>query len=68
MALAGITRPAGAWAIELLTATDKKLFSEAVYPTLANEVLNKAAFKATNKVEAVAGNVAYSTAIITVLA
>lgn len=66
MALAGTTRVAGAWEIELLTATDKKLFSEAVYPTLANELLKRPAFKAMNKVDAVAGKVAYSTAIIIV--
>lgn len=66
VALAGIINVAGAVAIPLPTTTDKKLFSVAVYPMLANEVLNNPAFKVTNKVEVVTGYEAYSTATITV--
>lgn len=62
----GIINVAGAVAIPLLTTTDKKLFSVAVYPTLANDVLNKFAFKAKNNVDVVTGYEAYSTATITV--
>lgn len=56
----------GAIAIPLLITTDKKLFSVAVNPTFANEVLNNPAFNAMNKVEVVTGYEAYSTATIIV--
>lgn len=56
----------GALTIEALITTDKKLFSEAVYPTLAKELLKIAALRAMNKVEVVAGYEAYSTAIMIV--
>ena len=68
VALPGITKVVGAVAIELLTTTDKKLFSVAVYPTLANELLKIPAFKAMKSVEVVVGYEAYSTATITVFA
>lgn len=68
VALAGTINVEGAVAIPLLITTDKKLFSEAVYPTLANEVLKSPAFKATNNVDVDTGNEAYSTATITVFA
>lgn len=48
--------------------TEMNEFSEAVYPTLANDSLKIWAFKARNKVEIEAGNDSYSTAMMTVLA
>lgn len=54
--------------IELLTITDAKVFSVAVYPTLAKAELKIAAFTLTNNVEVEVGNEAYSTAMMTVLA
>ena len=45
----------------MLTITDKKLFSEAVYPTLAKAVPSFSALRAKNTVE-IAGNVSYSIA------
>lgn len=58
----------GAVEIELLTTTDKKLFSVAVYPTFANDEPKMLALIPTNKVEVETGKLAYSTATITVLA
>lgn len=53
--LIGTIKLDGAWLIELLITTDKKLFYEAVYPTLANDELRIAAFKAMNNVDVEAG-------------
>ena len=64
VALAGIFNVTGAIGIALLTATDKKLFAVAVYPTLANDLLNNPAFNSINKVDVVTGYEAYSTATI----
>lgn len=59
--MAGIWIVAAAGAIEVLTITDKKLFSEAVYPTLAKAVPSFSALRAKKTVET-AGNVSYSIA------
>lgn len=64
----GIIKVDGAVVIELLITTDKKLFYVAVNPTLANDELKMLALSPTNNVEVEAGKVAYSTAIMTVLA
>jgi len=64
----GIVKVEGAVAIELLITTDKKLFYVAVNPTLANDELKMLALSPTNNVEVEVGNVAYSTAMTTVLA
>lgn len=68
VAESGTANPAGAWTIELLMTTEMNEFSEAVYPTLANDSLKIWAFKARNKVEIEVGNDSYSTAMMTVLA
>lgn len=57
---------AAAGAIEVLTIIDKKLFSEAVYPTLANADPKSSAFKAKKTVE-IDGYVSYSMATHTAL-
>ncbi len=56
VALAGIFNVTGAIGIVLVTTTDKKLFALAVYPTLANDLLNNPAFNSMNKVDVVTGN------------
>jgi hypothetical protein len=64
VALGGIFNVTGAIGIALLTTTDKKLFAVAVYPTLANDLLNNPAFNSMNKVDVVTGYEAYYTATI----